>query len=147
MPILATVITAWEISKKPSSTMNVDLRNCQRSKKTGLERDRSYGNLGNAYQNLGDFKKAIEYHKLSSKNCQRSGSQGWRGKVRMVILASLIITWETSKKPSSTMNVSLKIAKEVGDRAGEGACVCSSWQCLSKPGRLSKKASSTMNII
>ena len=89
-----------------------------------MEKEGAYANLGNAYHSLGDFKKAIEYHEHASQNCQRSGRQGWRRRVRMVILATLIKTWETFKKAIEYHEHHLKIAKEVGDRAGEGRCVC-----------------------
>ena len=30
------------------------------------------GNLGNAYDSLGDYQKAIEYHKKTFENCKRN---------------------------------------------------------------------------
>ena len=32
----------------------------------------TYGNLGNAYDSLGDYGRAIEYHKKAFENCKRS---------------------------------------------------------------------------
>ena len=32
----------------------------------------AYGNLGNAYDSLGQYPKAIEYHEKRSENCNRN---------------------------------------------------------------------------
>ena len=40
----------------------------------------SYGNLGNAYYSLGDFKKAIEYHELDLKIATEVGNRAGEGK-------------------------------------------------------------------
>ena len=45
---------------------------------------RAYGNLGNAYQSLGDYQKAIEYHekrlKIAKEIGDRAGEGGAYGK-------------------------------------------------------------------
>ena len=40
---------------------------------------RGYGNLGNAYQSLGDFRKAIEYHEKHVKIAIEIGDPDRRG--------------------------------------------------------------------
>ena len=39
----------------------------------------SYGNLGNAYRRLGDFKKAIEYHERHLKIAKEVGDRSGEG--------------------------------------------------------------------
>ena len=38
----------------------------------------AYGNLGCAYQSLGDYQKAIEYHEKRLKIAQEIGDRSWR---------------------------------------------------------------------
>ena len=40
----------------------------------------TYGNLGNAYHSLGDFKKAIEYHNLHLKIDKKVGDKHGEGR-------------------------------------------------------------------
>ena len=37
----------------------------------------AYANLGNAYFSLGNFKQAIEYHKLHLSIAKEGGGKGW----------------------------------------------------------------------
>ena len=43
----------------------------------------AYGNIGNAYRSLGDYRKAIEYHekrlKIAKEICDRDGEAGAYG--------------------------------------------------------------------
>ena len=59
---------------------------------------KAYGNLGNAYRFLGDFKKAIEYHNLHLKIAKEVGDKHG-GVMLMEILVMLITVWVISKKP------------------------------------------------
>ena len=43
------------------------------------EEGRAYGNLGNAYQSLGDYRKAIEYHEKHLKIAIETGDQAGEG--------------------------------------------------------------------
>ena len=65
---------------------------------------RFYGNLGNAYLSLGDFRKAIEYHekhlKIAIEIGDRAGEGRANGNQISVMLTSHFVT---SGKPSSIM--------------------------------------------
>ena len=79
----------------------------------------SYGNLGNAYDSLGDFKKAIEYHELYLKIAKEVGDRAGEGK-SYVNLGNAYHSLGDLKKAIEYHELDLKIAKEVGDKAGEG---------------------------
>ena len=62
----------------------------------------AYGDLGIAYDSLGDFKKAIEYHKLYLKIAKDVGDKHGEGNAygnlskayrRLAILAMLMTVW------------------------------------------------------
>ncbi|CAH3151089.1 unnamed protein product, partial [Pocillopora meandrina] len=79
----------------------------------------AYGNLGNAYHSLGDFKKAIEYHNLHLKIAKEVGDKHGEGRA----YGNLGIAYDSLgdfKKAKEYHNLDLKIAKEVGDKHGEG---------------------------
>ena len=46
----------------------------------GPEKDRAYGNLGNAYLSLGDFRKAIKYYKKHLKIAIEIGDRAEEGR-------------------------------------------------------------------
>ena len=41
---------------------------------------RAYGNLGNAYQSLGDYRKAIEHHEIGLKIAKEIGDRAGEGR-------------------------------------------------------------------
>ncbi|XP_044172276.1 G-protein-signaling modulator 2-like, partial [Acropora millepora] len=98
---------------------------------------RAYGNLGTAYQSLGDYRKAIEYHEKRLGCAYKS--LGDYGKA---------IEYQEKR---------LKIAKEVGDRAGEGKKATTGRQRLfwsdicawagGIPARLSRKEIPPLNAL
>ncbi|XP_044167750.1 tetratricopeptide repeat protein 28-like, partial [Acropora millepora] len=79
-----------------------------------------YGNLGNAYQTLGDYQKAIEYHekhlKIAKEIGDRAGEAAGYGNLGIAYY-SLGDYQKAIEYPEKY----LKIAKEIGDRAGEGS--------------------------
>ncbi|CAH3165995.1 unnamed protein product, partial [Pocillopora meandrina] len=79
----------------------------------------AYGNLGNAYDRLGDFKKAIEYHNLDLKIAKEVGDKHGEGNV-YGNLGNAYLSLGDFKKAIEYHNLHLKIAKEVGDKHGEG---------------------------
>ena len=81
---------------------------------------RSYGNLGIAYDSLGDFKKAIEFHELDLKIAKEVGDRAGEGS-SYANLGNAYLCLGDFKKASEYHERHLKIAKEVGDRAGEGS--------------------------
>ncbi|CAH3163990.1 unnamed protein product, partial [Pocillopora meandrina] len=80
---------------------------------------KAYGNLGNAYDRLGDFKKAIEYHNLHLKIAKEVGDKHGEGNA-YGNLGNAYGSLGYFKKAIEYHNLDLKIAKEVGDKHGEG---------------------------
>ena len=80
---------------------------------------KAYGNLGNAHHRLGDFKKAIDYHKLHLKIAKEVGDRAGEGRA-YGNLGNAHHRLGDFKKAIDNHKLRLKIAKEVGDRAGEG---------------------------
>ena len=79
----------------------------------------AYGNLGNAYFSLGDFKKAIEYNNLHLKIAKEVGDKHGEGGA-YGNLGNAYISLGDFKKAIEYHNVHLKVAKEVRDKHGEG---------------------------
>ena len=80
---------------------------------------RAYGLLGIAYQSLGDYQKAIEYHKKLLKTAKKIGDRvGERGAYGN--LGNAYQSLGDYQKAIEYHEKHLKIAKEIGDRAGEG---------------------------
>ncbi|XP_066016128.1 tetratricopeptide repeat protein 28-like [Pocillopora verrucosa] len=79
----------------------------------------AYGNLGTAYDILGDFKKAIEYHNLHLKIAKEVGDKHGEGKAYGNLGTAYHILGDL-KKALEYHNLHLKIVKEVGDKHGEG---------------------------
>ena len=76
---------------------------------------KAYGNLGNAYRFLGDFKKAIEYHNLHLKIAKEVGDKHGGGNA-YGNLGNAYYSLGDIKKALEYPNLNLKIAKEVGDK-------------------------------
>ena len=68
----------------------------------GLEEGRVYGNLGNDYQSLGDYGKAVEHHKKCLKIKREVGN---RTKKEEPMEISVMFTshWVTIERPLSIM--------------------------------------------
>ena len=85
----------------------------------GPEKDESYGNLGIAYDSLGDIRKAIEYHEKDLKIAIEIGVRAGEGGA----YGNLGIAYKSLgdfRKAIEYHEKHLKIAIEIGDRAGEG---------------------------
>ena len=80
----------------------------------------TYGNLGNAYDSLGDFKKAIEYHERHLKIAKEVADRAGEGS-SYDNLGNSYHRLGDFKKAIEYHERHLKIAKEVGDRTGEGS--------------------------
>ena len=80
----------------------------------------AYGNLGNTYHSLGDYRRAIEYHEKSLKIAREIGYRG--GQVRAYgNLGNTYHSLSDYRKAIEYHEKSLKIAIEIGDRDGEGS--------------------------
>ena len=80
----------------------------------------AYGNPGNAYQRLGDFKQVIEYQKQRLSNALEVGDRAREGRA-YCSLGNACQSLGDFKQGIKYHNQHLSIAKELGDRAGEGA--------------------------
>ncbi|XP_068696759.1 tetratricopeptide repeat protein 28-like [Montipora foliosa] len=80
---------------------------------------RAYGNLGNAYCSLGNFKQAIEYHNQHLSIAKEVGDRAGEGRT-YGNLGNAYDSLGNFKQAIEYNNQHLSIAKEVGDRAGEG---------------------------
>ena len=78
------------------------------------------GNIGDAYVNFKDFRKAIEYHQRHLKISTEVGDRAGEGRA----YGNLGVAYKNFggfQKAIEYHERHLKISKEVGDRAGEGA--------------------------
>ena len=89
--------------------------NCTFSKEVGnkLEEGRAYGNLGNAYNNLGDVKKAVELYELQFKFAKSVGDRNGEG-AACTNLCHAYSRLENAERAEEYSEMSLKIAKEIG---------------------------------
>jgi tetratricopeptide (TPR) repeat protein len=79
----------------------------------------SLGNLGNAYQSLGEYRRAIEYHEQSLEIARKIGDRRGEG----AVLGNLGIAYSSLgeyRRAIEYLEQRLKIAREIGDRRGEG---------------------------
>jgi tetratricopeptide (TPR) repeat protein len=77
------------------------------------------GNLGNAYRNLGELKKAIEYQEQALKIAREIGDRRHEG----ICLGSLGLAYRDLGEPKKEIEYyeqALKISREVVDRINEG---------------------------
>ena len=75
-----------------------------------------YNTLGRAYQNLGDYAKAIEYHRQDLTIAKKG--------MACANLGCAYFSQGDFSKAIEYHSQDLAIAKEVGDRAGEGRAPC-----------------------
>jgi len=80
-----------------------------------------YGNLGNAYDSLGDFRKAIEYSEKGLDIAREIGARADEAKC-YIYLGFACNSLGDSRKAIEYYEKALKINKELGAGAGESAC-------------------------
>jgi len=112
-------MTVWEVSKQ--LLIEYHERHLKICKEEGDKDGEggAYGNLGNSFRMLGDFKTAIEYHERHLKIAKALGDKVGEGNA----YGSLGIAYRNVgdfKTAIEFQERGLKIAKEVGDKAGEG---------------------------
>ena len=78
---------------------------------------KAYCNLGNAYNSLGDFQKAIEYHERHLKISKKVGDRAGEG-IAYGNLGNAYHSLGDFQQAIEYHERHLKISKEVGDRAG-----------------------------
>jgi tetratricopeptide (TPR) repeat protein len=77
------------------------------------------GNLGLAYSDLGETKKAIEYHEQALKTQREIGNRSGEG----AVLGNLGLAYSDLDEPKKAIEYyeqALKIQREIGDRRNEG---------------------------
>ncbi|XP_068686240.1 tetratricopeptide repeat protein 28-like [Montipora foliosa] len=84
------------------------------------EEGSAYGNLGNAYVSLGNFKQAIEYYEKCLSIAKEVGDRASEG-ITYGGLGNGYLSLGNFKLAILYYEKNLTIAKEVGDRAGEGS--------------------------
>ena len=109
--------------------MNKAVYYCERSLKLCEElgdrngQGRTLGNLGCAFQLLGDLKKAIDYHERHLIITKESGNRYEEGRAYCSIGAAYYDLGDF-KTAIDFHERALRIAQEVGDRPGEGDAYC-----------------------
>ena len=89
------------IIKKPSDLLDQSL---EIKKKIGdiAGESRCYGNLGNTYNSLGDYQKAIEYHNQSLEIAKRIGDIA--DESMCCLNLSIIYSYKTFKEPEKAFD-------------------------------------------
>ena len=80
----------------------------------------AYVNLGIAFRNLGDFRKAINYYELNLKIAKEVGDKAGEG-YAYGNLGNAFLNLGDFKKAIDYYELNLKIIKEVGHKVGEGS--------------------------
>ena len=89
------------------------------AKEDKAEEGHVYSNLGNAFQGLGDSKKAVEYHTLHLSIAKDLGDKAGEGRA-YGNLGGAFQGLGDFKKAVEYHTLHLSIAKDLGDKAGEG---------------------------
>ena len=79
----------------------------------------SLGDLGNAYDSLGDYRKAIDYHEQSLAIAREIGDRSGEGS-SLGNLGNAYDSLGNYRKAIDYHEQSLAIAREIGNRSGEG---------------------------
>ena len=106
------------------------------------------GNLGNAYRNLGQIDKAIEYQEQALKIAREIGDRRGEG-ADLGNLGSAFYKLGEPRKALDYYNQHLDIAQEIGDRYGEGNAFWGQAICYKKMNDLDRaieKAEESLNI-
>jgi tetratricopeptide (TPR) repeat protein len=80
---------------------------------------KALGNLGNAYRNLGETRKAIDFHEQRLAVARDLGDQRGEG-IALGNLANAYLDLGETRKALELYEQDLEISREIGDRRGEG---------------------------
>ena len=98
----------------------------------------AYGNLGNCYQSLGDYRKSFEYHKKDFKIAKEIGDRGGEGAAYRN-LGNCYQSLGDSRKSIACHEKHLKTPIEIGDRVEKeqpmeiSVIVTSHWVTIENP--------------
>ncbi|KAL9981540.1 hypothetical protein ACROYT_G010251 [Oculina patagonica] len=95
---------------------------CPNAKRLGDKAEEAllYGNLGDSFLSLSDFRKAKDYYELCLKIAKEAGDKAIEGSA-YGSLGNAFRNLGDFRKAKDYNELYLKIAKEVGDKAGEGS--------------------------
>ena len=136
----ASATTAWGTSAAPSTITSRTWPSPARS--ATARRGQCLGNLGLCYDNLGEFGRAIDHHEAGTwPSPARSATARARAR-HSATWASATIHLGTTAAPSSIMSRRLAIAREIGDRRGEGSDLGNLGNCYFSLGEYGRASSS-----
>ncbi|XP_068728727.1 G-protein-signaling modulator 2-like [Montipora capricornis] len=121
MAISAMLLTVWEF--QASHRYHNQHLSIAKEVRDIAGEGTAYGNLGNAYCSLGNFKEAIEYHNQHLSIAKKVGNIAGEGQA-YGNLGNADYSLGNFKQAIDYHNQYLSIAKEVGDIAGEGRAYC-----------------------
>ena len=94
------------------------------------------GNLGLAYDDLGDPRKAIEYHDQALKIARKIGDRRGEGAALGNLGSGLRLIWAIPRKAIEYHDQALKIRPQDRGQTGlKGACLGQPGLCLRRSGR------------
>ena len=103
----------------------------------------SLGNLGLAYDSLGEYRKAIEYHEQSLEISREIGDRSGEG----TSLGNLGLAYDSLgeyRKAIEYHEQYLEISREIGDRLVKASL--GNWDCLRQLENIEKRLNITSNL-
>ena len=95
------------------------------------------GNLGNCYNSLGQYQKAIEHYEMHLKIAKETGDKAGEGSA-IGNIGNSYRDLGQYQKAIQHYEMCLKIAKEIGDKPGEGSAIANLGSCYRCLGQYQK---------